>query len=397
MARNLAENDFSYNLSPKSMAESVTRHAQNPSEKPFQFLLAGIDTLDLGLYVVWDANWKDVCSYLEAKKQEAQGKDRLLDESVSGREYFHFPSGKGSNYRFRLQFTEYQICIAASEEYKQSPNVYVSILASVLWHEGISLIIELLEYDLNQFGGTIDRIQPSRCDLCVDFKLSSPLEFPFIQKHRVSRSRKQKPFLNSDTLETYYCGSPKSPVQVRIYDKGNEISLTNKQWFLNLWGLDDPVNVWRAEFQLRRAFLKQFKIKTLDDLWQKIGSIWEYLTNEWFSLRLPDNDKAERRTIHPWWKAVQDCGPLFGESIGTKRDFSNDSTQPIGLIMKHIISRATSIAVIKEITDREKLFEQLGQYMRAELSEEKFKTEYKKKAIKLGYQGVLGGVEDVDE
>src|SRR5690242_2168730 len=58
---------------PSSMAESVTRHALNPIVGDFQFLLCGIDTLDLGLYVKWGTNWDQVRSALDQKKELAQG------------------------------------------------------------------------------------------------------------------------------------------------------------------------------------------------------------------------------------------------------------------------------------------------------------------------------------
>ncbi len=34
--------------------------------------------------------------------------------------------------------------------------------------------------------------------------------------------------------------------------------------------------------------------------------MWLYLTSKWFSFRLPDNEKAERKTIHPFWRAAQE-------------------------------------------------------------------------------------------
>lgn len=379
---------------PPSMAEPVTRHAPNPPAGNFQFLLCGIDTLDLGLYVKWDANWKAVCSLLEENKEASKGTKGLLDKTDIGREFLHLPGGKPPNYRYQLHFPEFRFYISISDEYQDTPNVYVTILSSVLWHENLSTILDLLEFDLSHFGGTIESIQPSRCDLCADFKLEAPPSFSFLESHRVSLTRKTRVYLGGDMLETYYSGAASSPAQTRIYDKGKEIQESNKQWFLPMWGLNDPTNVWRVEFQLRRPFLHSYRIKTLDDLWQKIGDMWGHLTMELFSLKIPDNDKAERRTIHPWWEAVQGCGERFGDLSGAKRTFTSDSMEPIQRSLAHICGRLVSIAAQKGIKDRAKAILHLEELIYARMDDEKFRSEYKKKSIKLGYLGKIGGTDD---
>ena len=379
-----------------SMAEPVTRHAQNPTVSNFQFLLCGIDTLDLGLFVVWDTTWDKTKAYLAERKDEAQGTPNLLCKTDIGREFLFLPGGKAPNYRYHLHFPEYHVYVAISDQFGRSPNVYVSINAETLWHLNFADILGLIKIDLGFLGGTVERIQPSRCDLCADFKISLPPDLTFIQQHRVSRSHKNRPWLDGDVLETYICGSPKSPVQIRIYDKSKEIQKTNKQWFLPLWGVDSAEGVWRVEFQLRRTLLHQYRINTLDDLWQKIGAMWEYLTNEWFSLRIPDDEKTERRTVHPWWLAVQECRERFGDLSDTRRTFTTDTVEPIQQTLAHICGRLVSIAAQEGIKDRMKAICHLSELIYARMDDEKFKSEYKKKSIKLGYRGEIGG-SDYDE
>lgn len=379
---------------PPSMAESVTRHAQNPPVGNFQFLLCGIDTLDLGLFVSWDARWSETKEYLSAKKEAAQGTTGLLDKTDISREFLHQPSGKAPNYRYQLQFPEYRLYIAISDKVGKSPNVYATITAEALWHVGISTLLELLAFDLESLSGTIERIQPSRCDLCADFRIVPSPTLPFIQDHRVSRCHVNRSHMDGDTLETFYCGSPKSPVQIRMYDKGKEIGKSDKKWFLNLWGLDSPDNVWRVEFQLRRAFLHQYRINSLSDLWDRIGAIWEYLTGEWFSLRIPDNDKAERRTLHPWWLTVQECRHRLGHLTDAKRTFTSDTVEPIQRTLSHIVGRMVSIAAQSGIKDRKEAILYLGSLLDKRTNDEKFAEEYHKRLIKLGFRGTLGGSDD---
>jgi hypothetical protein len=379
------------------MASPVTRHALNPPADNFELLDCGIDSLDLGLFVSWNDQWSQTREFLETGKQLAQEGKPVLYTTDLGRKYQHLPSGKPPNYRFGNRFPEYLSFIAKSDSYRKSPNVYISLSSSFLHHESFSTILDLITLDLEHFGGTIDRIQPSRCDLAVDFRLTPPPDFPFLELYSVSRSRKVSTHINSGILETYYSGSPAAPVRLRIYDKGKEIQISNKQWFLDLWHTDDPTNIWRVEYQLRRTFLHQFRINTLEDLWEKIGDIWAYLTECWFSLRLPDNDKAERRTIHPWWAAVQECGNILGVNNGERRRFDSDNPQQIDKILPHVFSRMITIAALSGIKDRKESISKLVELLDKYGCDTTFREKLDVKLLKLGYRGKLGGADDDDQ
>lgn len=379
------------------VAPSVTRNLLNPKMVNGQLLLCGIDTLDLGLYVCWDDNWKDIKQQLEEKKISAQSTTGIIDKTDLDREFLHLPSGKPPSFRFQLLFPEYRLYLSGSDKLQKTPNVYVSILAATLWHEELDDIIELLELDLANFGGTVARIKPSRLDLCADFKLSSPLDLDFLEHFKVTRSRMFKTFHNGDELESYYCGAADSPVQIRIYDKGKEIQSSNKQWFLNLWNIKESACVWRIEYQLRRSFLKQMKVNDLEGLKSSLGAIWHYLTADWFSLRLLDDDKAERRTVHPLWLAVQQAGVKFGEDNGIQRSYETDEILPVGKILPHIIGRWISIAAQCKIDDRKESMIHLFDLVNKFCNDEMFNRKYREKLIKLGYRGRLGGENDESE
>lgn len=377
-----------------SMASPVTRLALNPPAHNFQLLLCGIDSLDLGLFVTWSANWEQICRDLDAKKANAQNLKTVLDTTDIGREFLHLPSGKPPNYRYHLQFLEYHLYFAITKEYGTSPNVYVSLNAAALWHVKLPGLLELLQFDIANYGGTIDRIQPSRVDLCADFRLDAPLTLPFLESHRVSRSRKTEVHMDGRDLETFYSGAPGAPLRLRIYDKSKEIIKNNKQWFGGIWNTDDLTNIWRVEFQIRRSILHQYRIRDLATLWDTIGSMWSYLTSEWFSLRLQDNDKAERRTVHPWWQAVQNCGPQFGSDNGARRIYKSDDVQTIAEILPHVFGRMITIAALSGVKDRVKSIHHLGRLLFESTDDAKFIEKYEEKLIKLGYRGTLGGSDD---
>ena len=220
-----------------SMAESVTRHASNPSIEAFQFLLCGIDTLDLGLYVIWGSDWKRRLQSLDKKKQQARKKGGLLIGLPSGRSCIFKPGGKGENYRFHLQFEAYNLFIGKAARPDHHPNVYLSISAKTLWHNGIETALSWITEDLKAIGnGSIQYVQVSRVDLCADFWVPGGLSYEFLLSHKVTRNDKGNLYLDKNELETYYVADAKSPIQFRMYNKGLEVKKEGtKLWFLELW------------------------------------------------------------------------------------------------------------------------------------------------------------------
>lgn len=367
------------------MAEPVTRHALIPNLDSFQYLLCGFDSLDIGLFVIWGEDWPAVLRRLTAYKEQAQKAGEVVKETTPGRKYVIFPNGKGDNYTFHLQFPEFHLFIAKSEKFTSSPNVYLSINAETMWGKGVTHALNLVAADLRSFGGEIDSILPSRLDICADFKLSPGLTLPFLEEHAVCRSRDVRPIIKGGTLETCYFGSPAAPIRLRIYNKGKEVlKKGEKLWFADLWGTDDFENIWRVEFQLRRAALKQFKVNDFEDSWQRAGGVWNYLTGEWFSLRLRDNDRQDRRTVQPWWSEVQACAERLGKDQRIGRDLSTNSPASALFYISHIAGCLPAFAVRIKTRDYKEAIMSLGKALYEHWSRRDFDNEFTKRSIKLG-------------
>jgi hypothetical protein len=385
MAISVSEQDPFAELLETSMAESVTRHAQNPIEENHQFLLCGIDSLDLGLYINWGEQWAVIFKVLQDFKDMAQGTAGWLDELPTGRKYLHLPSGKPPNYRFHLQFPEYHLYIAKSPEARQSPNGYLSLNSEALWRHGVSGAIELALADLKLFRGEVDHLQISRVDLCADFLLPGGISFDFLRTHKVARSKVISNHSTGDHLETFYSGSPAAPIRLRFYDKGKEIQKKNRKlWFLDLWERDSLEDIWRVEFQLRRTALRQFNVNSLDDLRMKAAGIWGKLTDEWFSLRIPDNQKTERRTVHPIWQTVQMCAEKFGPQMAVERDFGGASLASATWYISHIAGCLPSFAARTGAGDFYEAMNHLENALAEKWFHRDFKSELQKRSIKLG-------------
>ena len=381
--------------SSQSMMESVTHHASTPPVGEFQFLLCGIDSLDLGLYVGWGSDWKRRLQSLDKKKQQARKKGGLLISLPSGRICNFRPNGKGENYRFHLQFEAYNLYIGKAARPGSSPNVYLSIDAKTLWFNGIETVLSWIAEDLKAIGGgSIQIVKVSRVDLCTDFWIPGGLSYEFLRSHKVTHNDAKKLFLGkADAVETYYVGDEKAPIRLRIYNKGLEIIKKGgvKLWFLDLWQREATEDVWRIEFQLRRPALKQFGINSLDDLKEKKAGVWRYLTSKWFSLRIPDNEKAERRTIHPSWCAVQECFKQNAPYIEVKRVHRSAGTVSPEWHLSHIDGCLSSFAALLGITNRDDALHELQRRLTGRNNGKDFETACIKKAIQHGTLSHGGG------
>lgn len=366
----------------------VTHPASSPLVEEFQFLLCGIDSLDLGLYVAWGSDWKRRLHSLDKKKQQARKNGGLLISMPSGRNCIFKPGGKGENYRFHLQFDAYNLFIGKAVRPGTSPNVYLSISAKILWQNGIETALSWIALDLKAIGsGTIQLAQVSRLDLCADFLVPGGLSHEFILSHKVTRNDKGKLYLDKNELQTYYAADAKSPIQLRIYNKGLEVKQGGiKLWFLDLWQREATDDIWRIEFQVRRPALKQFGINSLDDLNEKQAGLWGYLTTKWFSLRLPDNDKAERKTIHPFWTAVQECfkNHVPGTDNQVHRNYGTSGTASPEWHLSHIDGCLSSFAAFLGISNRDDALHELQNRLTKRNNASDFETACRKKAIQRG-------------
>lgn len=377
-----------------SMAVSVTRHASNPVQQ-YENLLHGIDTLDLGLYVTWGLNWKQRLNTLDKKKQQARKQGGVLIPLPSGRICNFRPNGKGENYRFHLQFEAYNLYIGIAARPGSSPNVYLSIDAKTLWFNGIETALSWIAEDLKAIGGgSIQFVQVSRLDLCCDFWIPGGFSYDFLRTHKITHNRTGHLYWDeNDAVETYYVGKEEAPIRLRIYNKGVEVKLKNgkKLWFLDLWQRESPEDIWRTEFQLRRPALKEFGINTLEDLKEKKAGLWRYLTSKWFSLRLPDNEKAERRTIHPFWCAVQECFQQNAPYNDVKRVYRSAGAATPEWHLSHIDGCLSSFAAHLGISNREDAIRELQNRLSRRNNDKDFENACIKKAIQRGTLSNGGG------
>lgn len=368
---------------PGSMGDAVTPHALITDTGPtdWRYLLCGLDTVDLGLYVDWQNAWPEIQPQLQFElEQSRQGETAIWFHPVAGKAIVTGSSKR--NYRFHLQYPDFHMWIADTCEPKGYPNVYVSPTAKTLWTIGLDEFLTGLHRWFFELGATVDQVQVSRVDLAADFYIESGMTLDFLRSHRVSRTRSTNHYEDDDTLETFYLGRKASPVQARIYDKLKKVLKTPETaFFMALWG--GPVQAWRVEFQLRRTLLRQLNINTVDDLKAQAGGLWTYLTDEWFSLRLPDNRNTKRRTVHPWWAQVQNLAGFFGPACSISRDLADIPKVPTGWYVAHIAGCMPPLAARLGLAQLDQALDAMLDLVRDKLGMKSWDDEYAKQRIRL--------------
>lgn len=345
-------------------------------------LLCGIETLDLGLFINWGPKWPDLFALFQKFKDKAQNSDGLLEQSIIGRKFLFHPGGRGSSYRFHLQFPEYQLYLAKQATALTSPNGYASFNAKSMWLLGLPECLQLINSDLAAMSGRVEKLLPSRIDLTADFLLPAPLTLDFLKAHKVCRSRFVIPYCNGEDLETFYVGKPSAPLRLRIYDKGKEAKKKGKDYFLDLWDRESFDNVWRIEFQVRRQVLKEFGIDSAQNLSEKVYGLWYYLTQDWFSLRLPENDRSDRRPVHPFWETVERCGNHLGPAMLTQRCMSTRGAS-LEWYVSHVGGCLPSVAARMGTTNINDTLNEFGNRLCLYWFNKNFSEEYQKRSIRL--------------
>jgi len=268
----------------------------------YKLLLHGIDTVQCAYYLEKDykkSGHIDFGQLANQKEAIRQSRKKIAVPIILGNsEYLLHPYGSSSGYPIIISNGDFKIEMG---EFNM-PNFFVTFTSEALWRESA--------YDLNdKFLRWIDSVgyrqmvneKLSRVDFCFDYKLS---KIDFDEDSFVSYSKKDSKHRECGTVQTFTFG--RDDVVLRVYDKIAEIKQqSEKVWFYILWG--EETDVWRIEWQIRKAVLKQFGIVTFTDLKERRGNLLHYLAYDHDTLRQPNGDSNKSRwPIHPLWKDLQE-------------------------------------------------------------------------------------------
>jgi hypothetical protein len=266
----------------------------------FRLLLQGIDTIECAYYLrAHGACGIDFLRLTALREELRQAKVRepaVID--LGGAQFLLHPYGSSSGYPlvmsnadFHIQFGEFN-----------NPSFFVKFLSGALWREGaFALHRRLLDWAESVGLFPVKEEGLSRVDWAHDYFLP---QIDFDEDCFVSLASKDATYREDGKPQTFKFGI--DDVVLRVYDKVAEIvQESGKTWFFKLWGCSE--DVWRVEWQVRKAVLRRFGIRTFVDLEERQGDVLRYLASEHDTLRVPLEDSNRSRwLLHPLWVDLQE-------------------------------------------------------------------------------------------
>lgn len=229
-------------------------------------------------------------------------------------------------------------------------NIRVEIRAIRLRLEGYSTCRDYIIQTLKLWGCQIKNYSIGGLDYAVDIDMGQAFKldpYKFVCHSRM----KIKPYSDSSTEETaadntfqpimqsnrmtsVTIGS-KGNRQIQVYDKrAEQMNKGSSEWF-TLWGrTKDDSPVWRVEVRLFNKHLKDWNIRTFEDLERGLGDVLLAALEDVRYCDKIDAHNASRSKIHPMWLAALSAienafsemrdGRERGKVIKAKRtDFQN--------------------------------------------------------------------------
>ncbi|QDT79267.1 Replication initiation factor [Gimesia maris] len=315
------------NQGVESSNTTPTNHHCPPLSPVDTLSTGGLDWLSLSFYGAFeDSYWKLVRDQFEHAKQNAID-ENLFDARVdlpSGIRLQVEPTGVGKGtlhckWMFKYQGLTFKIrdCQSSHVKDRQPPNIFVVVSSLPLMTYGESEIIKLIRLILDLLGYSVERMSPSRVDLCVDLVdvPMSMIENSVKNRCYVSRCRKYNKYFNDQLVETIQFGSKNSKIKARIYNKYVECKHNDVKSNLLRdlrWGKkpDPALGAIRVEFEIMRDHLRdQHSIITYHDLVTKRKSLGRWLTHNWLRLtdREPQPGHSDRVGPSAFWQKVIDA------------------------------------------------------------------------------------------
>jgi hypothetical protein len=202
----------------------------------------------------------------------------------------------------------------------QTPLAHARLSSECLTFEGAGSVEKDLFGLVSELGTVTGPPSVSWVDLCVDFVTDVDLE-AIPESAWVTRASKFAAYSDNRQYSGLTIGQG-GALMARLYNKSLELKTSRKEWLKEIWhdlGWQPNETVWRLEFQLRRAVLRELGIKTFDDLLAHLNGLWTYATHNWLRLTIPDpHDKTQSRwPTHPLWALLQSAD--WGTEAACKR------------------------------------------------------------------------------
>lgn len=335
-----------------SPSNTAPHNSNNTLPDGFRLLRLAVDSL----YLSYPGDLHpDVLRHLVALKNQAQSAlitDQAKAQFIAGDHIFEVKDKGAGMFPFVLDDNAYRIQF--SRPGKKLPMAYVKVSAEYLAHKGPRAVQEELAVLLLEFGEITGRNMVSRIDLAADF--SSPCVMDSWHRSAwVTRAVEIHSYAKDQQFTGWTIGMG-GVIAARLYDKTKEISHSGKAWAMNLWlpaGWEPGQQVWRLEFEMKRDYLKERSLSSLESVLVNLNGLWSYATTEWLRLTEPnpaDSTRA-RWPTHPLWVALASVDWETSGGVLLKR-FTNARLPDEKRLYSTVFSSLASYMAVHQIDDK---------------------------------------------
>ena len=271
-------------------------------------MIQNIDTLDFSVLVdSYDVYIKALHKKLREAKNHSLGGAGNAVIVLAGVSWEVYPySNRRYIYILHNEMAELRLCDSWQETDSHYP-IFVRLKSYALWRFGyLKAYQNFMEYLSKLF--IISDTKISRLDIATQVNKKIDIDID-IGAETVSRTKFRHQWFSDGVCTGYQFG--KGDVLLRIYDKIKEIEVSKKFWFADVWDAEKfeiERGVWNVEFQLRREFLRDWDIDTVEDAFKELKNLYSYLTRKWFRVvekQLLDTNVTRRETSE-WWQEIQE-------------------------------------------------------------------------------------------
>lgn len=319
---------------------------------------AGLDYFETASTIHWtkaSRHWFDLLAEAKAKAQEDKkpvavpiGSD-IVSVEASGR-----GSGRDAYKEFSVTWQDVRVALSErNDATRQMSNGHLIVSGRPCLLIGVAAARTFLHRLIATMGGVVTDEWMRRIDLCIDVPGLNFTEdvYPLLQRRQfTSRCRGRHFHEDQDKATGFHTGNSKR-LRVLVYDKLQQvIGKLDPVYFAAMqqrrWRGITPCAT-RFEWQIGRAYLKQYGLDTAHETLQRLPDLYEKLTGEPnAAFRLlecePDRENSHQSRVlsHPIWNRVVAIGHESIEA-GTQRlkpidreslDETRTTKQAVGLV-----------------------------------------------------------------
>lgn len=312
---------------------------------PLRELASGIDAF----YLSMNPDVPDeLLGRLEAAKAAAVEAQGALPFEFGSAEFLVEPTSFG-RYRYCLSHRHARLGISARKS--KMPSVRVQPRAEFLHAVTPAVAVDQLSRIVSEECGPVHPTV-SRVDLFADFQgwaLGGDDRDAF-----VCRGRSRVLYEDGDEFGGLQFGNRRSQTLTgRIYDKTREVAKKGNDYWFDVWGerFRRGSPVLRVEFEFGRGSLRDFTLLTPGEVFNAVGALWAYATDEWVSCRVVTADCTRSRwPLAREWEDVQRA-TLRQNAVGLSRVRAGLKAGTIRTLLPALVGYlATSAAALDCVT-----------------------------------------------